>query len=104
MKLPRSAQIWLMPYLRDRLRKQLRPRRPKRVWLAITDHYEPWGMGASVETAMARVGAWHEARSVAEAGATKLEPTVHNESRHIYMAFMRITAAFVIGAPRKSMT
>jgi len=60
MNLPRSAQIWLMPYLKDRLQKQLRSRRPKRIWVAITDHYEPWGMGASVETALARVAKWRE--------------------------------------------
>ena len=60
MKLPRSAQIWLMPYLRDRLRKQLGPRKAKRAWVDITDHYEPWGMGVSVETALARVGEWRE--------------------------------------------
>jgi hypothetical protein len=33
---------------------------PKRVWLSITDHYEPWGMGASIETALARVGRWRD--------------------------------------------
>jgi hypothetical protein len=49
-----------MPYLRDRLRKQLGPRKAKRAWVAITDHYEPWGMGVSVETALARVGEWRE--------------------------------------------
>jgi len=41
MKLPRHAEIWLMPHLKDRLRKALRTARPKRVWVAITDHYEP---------------------------------------------------------------
>jgi hypothetical protein len=33
---------------------------PKRVWLSITDHYEPLGMGASVETALRCVGQWHD--------------------------------------------
>src|ERR1035438_5524409 len=58
MKLPRHAEIWLVPYLRDRLRKNLRPTRPKRAWVAIADHYEPLGMGASLETALGRVARW----------------------------------------------
>jgi hypothetical protein len=60
MKLPRHAEIWLAPYLRDRLRKSMRPRSPKRAWVAITDHYEPLGMGASIETALSRVARWRE--------------------------------------------
>lgn len=61
MKLPRHAEIWLMPYLKDRLRARTRGRRPKRAWVAITDHYEPLGGGASVETALKRVGRWRDA-------------------------------------------
>jgi hypothetical protein len=60
MKLPRHAEIWLLPYLKDRLRKAARPSKPKRAWVAVTDHYEPWGMGASVETAISRVGRWRD--------------------------------------------
>jgi hypothetical protein len=60
MKLPRHAEIWLVPYLRDRLRKAVRPTRPKRVWVAVTDHYEPLGMGASLETALGRVARWRD--------------------------------------------
>lgn len=60
MKLPRHAEIWLEPYLKDRLRKTLRPAKPKRAWVAITDHYEPLGMGASVETALGRVAKWRD--------------------------------------------
>ena len=60
MKLPRHAEIWLVPYLRDRLRKSTRPAKPRRAWVAITDHYEPLGMGASVETALARVAQWRD--------------------------------------------
>ncbi len=58
MKLPRHAEIWLLPYLKDRLRKVVRPHKPKRAWFAITDHYEPLGIGASVETALSRVAQW----------------------------------------------
>jgi hypothetical protein len=60
MKLPRHAEIWLVPYLKDRLRKSTQPRKPKRAWVAITDHYEPLGKGASVETALGRVGRWRD--------------------------------------------
>jgi len=60
MKLPRHAEIWLVPYLRDRLRKSVRPARRKRLWVAITDHYEPIGMGASVKTALSRVAQWRD--------------------------------------------
>jgi hypothetical protein len=62
MNLPRHAEKWLAPYLTDRARKAMRLARPKtkRVWVAITDHYEPLGGGASVETALGRVAQWRE--------------------------------------------
>jgi hypothetical protein len=60
MRLPRNAEIWFVPYLKNRLRKALRPAKPKRAWVAITDHYEPLGMGASIETALGRVAQWRE--------------------------------------------
>ena len=60
MKLPRHAEIWLVPYLKDRLRKSARRGQPRRAWIAITDHYEPLGMGASVETALSRVARWRD--------------------------------------------
>jgi hypothetical protein len=58
MKLPRSAEIWLGPYLRDRFRKATRSTKPQRAWVAITDHFEPQGIGATVETALGRVAQW----------------------------------------------
>ena len=60
MKLPRHAELWLAPYLKDRLRKAIRHKKPKRAWVAITDHYEPLGMGASVEVALGRVAHWRD--------------------------------------------
>ena len=60
MNLPRHAEIWLLPYLKDRFRKRIRTAKPKRAWVAITDHYEPLGMGASVETALGRVAHWRD--------------------------------------------
>ena len=52
MKLPRHAEIWLLPYLKDRFWKSMQLTTPRRAWVAITDHYEPLGMGASIETAL----------------------------------------------------
>lgn len=52
----------------------------------------PW-LAAYIVQELARAGAWSEASRVADAGA-KVEPTVYNESRLIYMTFMKITAAF----------
>lgn len=60
MKLLRHAEIWLAPYLKDRLRKIAHAERPRRAWVAITDHYEPLGMGASLETALGRVALWRD--------------------------------------------
>lgn len=56
----RHADIWLGPYLKDRIRRFGRNDKPKRVWVAITDHYEPLTGGASLETALLRVGAWQK--------------------------------------------
>ena len=60
MKLPRHAEIWLLPYLKDRLRSHLRSSKPKRVWVAVTDHFEPSAKGASLDVALARVGRWRD--------------------------------------------
>jgi hypothetical protein len=60
MKLPRHAEIWLMPYLMDRLRKSTQPKKTKRAWVAITDHYEPLGKDGNVETARRRVAQWRD--------------------------------------------
>jgi hypothetical protein len=60
MSLPRHAEIWLAPYVKDRLRKRLRPARPKRAWVAITDHYEPLGRSQSPEQAMLKVAQWRD--------------------------------------------
>jgi len=60
MNLHRHAEIWLAPYLKDRIRRNWQSSRPRRAWVAITDHYEPLGMGASVETALARVALWRD--------------------------------------------
>jgi hypothetical protein len=38
----------------------MRSAKPKRAWVAITDHYEPAGMGASLETALGCVARWRD--------------------------------------------
>ena len=58
MTLPRHAEIWLPSYVRDRARHYARGSRSKRLWVAITDHYEPLGGNASQQVAMQRVGQW----------------------------------------------
>lgn len=60
MNLPRHAEIWLMPYLKDRLRKSMRSTNPKRVWIAVTDHFEPLGKDKSLATGLASVARWRE--------------------------------------------
>ena len=60
MKLPRHAEIWLLPYLKNRLQKSVQHTKIRRAWVAITDHYEPLGMGASVDTALGRVAQWRD--------------------------------------------
>ena len=58
MKLPRNAELWLPGYVRDRARRLLDRSSPKRLWVAITDHYEPMGGKVSRATAVERVERW----------------------------------------------
>jgi hypothetical protein len=60
VKLPRHAEIWLAPYAADRLRRRINSTQIRRVWLAITDHWEPFWRGADFTTASARVRRWRE--------------------------------------------
>jgi hypothetical protein len=55
--LPRNAQLWLPGYLRNRLSAKS-PSRGSRVWVAIADHWEPCGGGATDEVAAERVARW----------------------------------------------
>jgi len=57
MKLPRHAEIWLLPYLKDRIQRFAEPA-PKRVWLAITDHFEPYWHNRDDVLARERVLLW----------------------------------------------
>jgi hypothetical protein len=58
MSLPKHAELWLRAYLADRGKRLLQPRKPKRLWVAITDHYEPMGGNVSLDTGLTRVAAW----------------------------------------------
>lgn len=60
MRLPKDAQVWLPGYLRHRLATLSQPA-PRRLWVAITDHYEPYWNRASPQTARERVTRWREA-------------------------------------------
>jgi hypothetical protein len=55
--LPRYAELWFPGYVRSRLKNWSSPR-PGRVWLAITDHWEPYWHRASDEVAAERVALW----------------------------------------------
>ena len=60
MQFPKHANLWLPAYLRSTMRRRARPK-AKRLWVALTDHYEPLVTGkASLEQARARVGAWRD--------------------------------------------
>lgn len=58
MNLPKHAELWLAPYLRNRLEHALHNQPAKRLWVALTDHWEPWGGNATEEKAKSRVKAW----------------------------------------------
>jgi hypothetical protein len=57
MRLPRHAEIWLLPYFRDRLQRRNEPP-PRRVWTAIADHYEPYWHNTDDTLARDRVLLW----------------------------------------------
>ncbi len=60
MKLPKNAELWFGSYLRERLRRRFERTPPKRLWVAITDHYEPLGGKVPIERALQRVARWQE--------------------------------------------
>ena len=55
--LPRHAELWLPGYVRNRL-ENWAPPEDSRIWVAIADHWEPCGGGASDDTARERVALW----------------------------------------------
>jgi hypothetical protein len=60
MNLPRHAELWFAPYLKQRARRAVQGLPPERVWLTIADHYEPLGMGVGIAKARERVAQWRD--------------------------------------------
>jgi hypothetical protein len=59
VKLPRHAELWLPGYLRDRFARWTSlAEGPRRVWLAIADHYEPFVHTTDERKATERVELW----------------------------------------------
>lgn len=59
IRLPRNAHLWLPGYCRERLRS-LAHARPKRVWVVIADHFEPFWKNRDPALALERVRDWCE--------------------------------------------
>jgi hypothetical protein len=72
MKAPRHSEIWLRPYVADRLQRLFASGSPavRRVWLLIADHYEPFWNRADFSTARRRVDAWRSRWPEIAASAT----------------------------------
>ncbi len=60
MRLPRHAELWLLPYLRNRVQRTACPQRPSRAWITITDHFEPLGSSSSDAEALDRLRQWRD--------------------------------------------
>ena len=57
MTLPKQAQLWLPSYLRGRHKPR---RKAKRLWVALTDHFEPMGGDVPLQKGLERVGIWQD--------------------------------------------
>lgn len=57
MTLPRHAELWLPGYVRSRLRT-VGSSGPRRVFVAIADHFEPYWLRPADDVARERVNAW----------------------------------------------
>jgi hypothetical protein len=59
LKLPRHAEIWLAPYVVNRVRKRLKNQvEIRRVWVAVADHWEPFWGRPDLSIAAKRVALW----------------------------------------------
>ena len=57
IRLPRHAEVWLAGYIRSRMGALAMPP-ARRVWVAITDHYEPYWKNHDEDLARERVARW----------------------------------------------
>lgn len=83
MKLPKQANLWFPSYLRDRVRRGIFRKRAKRLWVALTDHYEPMGGGVSLTRGLQRVAEWEHRWPEIAAGA----PRDHNGRQPCFTFF-----------------
>jgi hypothetical protein len=62
MRAIRYSNIWGPGYLKERVRRSVKPSGPlKRIWVTLADHYEPRWAGADLATAKGRVRLWRSA-------------------------------------------
>ena len=67
---PKNIDLWLPGYLRARAGQILSRRPAKRLWVAFTDHFEPFG-NTTLENAHIRLAAWQQRwPAIAEAAPT----------------------------------
>ena len=60
MKIPRHADKWLPGYIQNRFRcLTSTSAEPRRLWLAVTDHYEPFWRNKAENLARDRVALWN---------------------------------------------
>ena len=59
MKYPKNVDLWLPAYLRNRARSLVSTRPPKRLWVSIADHHEPFG-NTTLANAHERVAVWEQ--------------------------------------------
>jgi hypothetical protein len=70
VKLPKNAHLWLPSYVRGRMRRLSAPK-PKRLWVALADHFEPCGGKVSLDVARERMAAWQQRWPGIAAGAPR---------------------------------
>jgi hypothetical protein len=70
VKVPKNADLWFPSYVRGRVKRWSAPK-PKRLWVALTDHFEPCGGGVTLEVARQRMAAWQRKWPGIAAGAPR---------------------------------
>lgn len=69
MKVPYNANLWLPGYLSDRMGR-LNSRPAKRLWVSLTDHFEPHG-NTTLDNAFKRMAKWTDRWPTIAASAPK---------------------------------